>query len=74
MSFISAHKKLLICALLCLLTWFAYWPVSRCGFVGFDDNDYVTENLKVQGGMTPEGVAWALRTGHAANWFPLTWL
>jgi tetratricopeptide (TPR) repeat protein len=44
------------------------------GFVNYDDTSYVTENAHVQGGLAPQNVAWALRSFHAANWHPLTWL
>ena len=46
----------------------------RNGFVNYDDNSYVTQNVQVQGGLSPQSVAWAFRTTHAANWHPLTWL
>ena len=61
-------------ALLCLLTLLAYGPVTRCGFVDFDDANYVSQNPKVQAGLTLKGVVWAFSTGHATNWHPLTWL
>jgi tetratricopeptide (TPR) repeat protein len=44
------------------------------GFVLFDDNLYVTANLRVQQGLTLEGVAWAFRALDGGNWHPLTWL
>src|ERR1039458_5101044 len=70
---LAAHPAF-IGLVLCLLGLLAYWPVCRCGFVDFDDSDYVTENLKVQAGLTPQSIAWAFETSHAANWHPLTWL
>ena len=63
-----------VCALLILGTVGAYWPLFRCGFLNFDDPDYVTDNWVVQQGLTLHGVAWAFTTGHAGNWHPLTWL
>src|ERR1700732_2321176 len=44
------------------------------GFVNYDDNSYVTQNARVQGGLSPQNIAWAFRATHAANWHPLTWL
>ena len=70
---VKAHPAF-ISLVLCLLALLAYWPVARCGFVDFDDPDYVTENLKVQAGLTPQSIAWAFGTSHSANWHPLTWL
>ena len=51
-----------------------YGSVSRADFVRFDDPDYVTQNPEVRAGLTVHGFKWALSTGHAANWHPLTWL
>jgi len=42
-------------------------------FIDFDDDQYVYENPQVTGGLTAHGIAWALTTGHANNWHPLTW-
>jgi len=60
--------------LLALLTLLVYLPVRQHSFVVYDDNDYLTENLVVQQGLTWDGMKWALTTGHAGNWHPLTWL
>jgi protein O-mannosyl-transferase len=32
----------------------------------------VTRNVHVRGGLTPPGLAWAIASGEAANWFPVT--
>jgi Flp pilus assembly protein TadD len=61
-------------AALMLLTLAVYRPVGGHRFVDYDDPSYVTKNVHVQGGLTPEGVRWALTATHAANWHPLTWL
>ncbi|MEA2709846.1 MAG: protein O-mannosyl-transferase [Phycisphaerales bacterium] len=63
-----------LAALLVTLTLFAFWPVVSCGFVNFDDNQYVSENAIVQRGLTGEGIRWAFTTGTLANYHPLTWL
>ena len=59
---------------LALLVVLAYARVAGNGFIDLDDNDYVTQNLRVQAGITWKGILWALTTGHSANWHPLTWL
>jgi protein O-mannosyl-transferase len=64
----------LIGLLLALVTLLLYLPAAWHAFVIFDDGDYVTENRMVQQGLTWAGVKWALSTGHASNWHPLTWL
>jgi tetratricopeptide (TPR) repeat protein len=51
-----------------------YWQVNTHEFINYDDQEYVTENRMVQGGLSWEGLRWAFTTFHAANWHPLTWL
>lgn len=66
--------KLLIILLLIIITIAAYWQLTECDFISFDDNLYVTENSYVQDGLTYKGIIWAFTTFHAGNWHPLTWL
>lgn len=70
----AQRARILACAALVLMTFAAYLPVFRAGFVELDDNEYVAENPIVQRGLTADGVAWALTTFHSANWHPLTWI
>jgi Flp pilus assembly protein TadD len=66
---------LLICVVLVLATAGVYWQVREYEFVGFDDRDYVGENVRVLNGLTREGFAWAFTTTKTTgNWHPLTWL
>jgi tetratricopeptide (TPR) repeat protein len=44
------------------------------GFLRFDDQTYVSKNPDVVSGLTAHGLGWALTTGRAANWHPLTWI
>ena len=64
----------LLAALLALVTIAVYWPATRCGFVNYDDQDYVTDNLHVQAGLNMEGVKWAFFNAVSANWHPVTML
>ena len=59
---------------LAVITLLAFWPVVDCGFVNFDDPEYVTQNAIVQQGLTWSGVRWAFTTGTLGNYHPLTWL
>jgi Flp pilus assembly protein TadD len=70
----DTRRTLGLCALLGLLTLVAFAPVVQNDFVDYDDQDYVTENLQVQGGVSWEGVHWAFGSAHFGNWIPLTWL
>jgi protein O-mannosyl-transferase len=58
--------------LLVLLTMALYWPATRCAFVNFDDNLYVTSNVHVQSGLTWQSIKWAGLNIVADNWHPLT--
>ena len=59
---------------LAVVTLAVYAQVAGHGFVSYDDPDYVSGNPYVRAGLTRAGLSWALTTGHAGNWHPLTWL
>ena len=59
---------------LMLVTLLVFVRALQCGFVDYDDGDYITGNAQVQAGLTWAGVKWAFTTGCASNWHPLTWL
>ena len=52
----------------------AYSGISRCGFIGLDDDLYVYENAMVSRGLTWPGVRWAFSAFYASTWQPLVWL
>lgn len=60
---------LLILMILCI-----YGQVTQFDFVHYDDHVYVTDNLRVETGLTAENVCWALTSLDAGFWHPLTWL
>ena len=60
--------------LLIAVTLVAYWGVQNHEFINYDDGLYVTENDRVQAGLTMKSVTWAFTSTHASNWHPLTWL
>src|SRR5882724_939975 len=69
----NKNKSFFISLALAALTFALYCPVAHFNFINLDDPDYVTENGYVHLGLTKTSILWALRTGHAANWHPLTW-
>ena len=72
---LTRKKQILaIYLFLTVITLIAFWQVSRCDFINFDDDVYVTENIHIQNGITMEAIRWAFTTGYAANWHPLTWM
>ncbi len=69
-----AQYKLVLSLLLVVVTLALYNPVSRNGFVNFDDDRYVTGNPQVLAGLRGSTVAWAFTSFEQANWHPLSWI
>ena len=67
-------NRWLVCVLLIALTVAVFFPVRSFDFVNYDDSDYVTANNHVLSGLSFPNLKWALESGHASNWHPLTWL
>jgi len=67
-------NKSLICLFLSVITLVVYWQVGGHEFINYDDTDYVTNNLHVQGEFTQESLRWAFTSFDAGNWHPLTWI
>jgi len=63
-----------ICVLIAATVLAVYWPALHCGFVNYDDPDYVLRNEAIQKGLSWESIKWAFITGHASNWHPVTWI
>jgi tetratricopeptide (TPR) repeat protein len=57
-----------------MATLAAYAPIWDSSFVNYDDTLYVTQNPRVQEGLTLESIRWAFTSFVTANWHPLTWL
>ncbi len=60
--------------LLLVLVAALYSPVVYHEFVNYDDPDYVSANPRVLSGLSRSNLQWALTSGHASNWHPLTWI
>jgi protein O-mannosyl-transferase len=72
--FCEKHRILLLSAALVVLTFAAFEGLRRNDFVKFDDPEYITENTRIQSGLTLDSIVWAFKSGEAANWHPLTWI
>jgi hypothetical protein len=57
---------------LLIATVAVYAPARHFAFVNYDDPDYVTQNPHVAQGLTNQSIRWAITSGDAANWFPVT--
>src|SRR5262245_24717867 len=73
-SLFRRYELPLLCSLLVLSVLLAFAGALRNDFVNYDDPDYVTENLRVQNGLSWENVQWAFSATEASNWHPLTWI
>jgi hypothetical protein len=62
-----------ICLALIGINLFAFAPIRQNEFINYDDPQYVTENPHIVHGLTWKGLSWALGSGYAFNWHPLTW-
>lgn len=62
---------MLVGVLLIAATTVVYVRVARFGFVNLDDPTYVFANPRIQEGLTPSGILWAL-TSLETHWHPLT--
>jgi tetratricopeptide (TPR) repeat protein len=60
--------------LLAIVTALIYAPTLGFEFVVYDDDVYVVDNAQVRSGLTPAGIRWAVTSGRASNWHPLTWV
>ncbi len=70
----SPQHAVMVAAALALGVLLVYGTVSRCGFLRWDDNLYVTENSHVTTGLTAKNVAWAFTETGTFYWHPVSWL
>ncbi len=68
------QKKLIIYIFLISAILAVYGQVTQFDFVNIDDNVYVTQNSRVQSGISIKSISWAFFTTYAEFWHPLTWL
>jgi hypothetical protein len=62
---------------LAVLTVTAFWQLKDCGFISYDDEQYVTKNAYVQSGLNGNSVKQAFSSElakHSGHWHPITWL
>ncbi|MBV8894980.1 MAG: tetratricopeptide repeat protein [Acidobacteriaceae bacterium] len=62
----------LVCLALLVATFAVYAPLRHFDFINYDDPDYASANPHVSEGLSGHSVRWALTSGDAANWFPVT--
>jgi len=67
-------RTLLVCCVLAGVTFAAFEGVRNNDFLNYDDDLYITDNPRVQEGLSFESVVWAFTSRHTGNWHPLTWM
>ena len=70
----ASKRTLWLALLLGAGTAILYWPVIGHQFIGYDDNEYLVQNWHIHSGLTWRAMSWALESGYASNWHPLTWV
>ncbi len=68
------NRKVAVALLLLGGVLLVYLPVRDHPFISYDNSLYVTQNWRVQEGLSWENVKWALVALEAGFWHPLTWL
>jgi tetratricopeptide (TPR) repeat protein len=63
-----------VCIVLAVVTVVAFRGVCSNDFLLYDDNGYVSSNLRIQQGLTMQSITWAFTSFDVANWHPLTWI
>lgn len=69
----KARHAWLLCGIAAILL--ALWsPVRHFEFLNFDDDQYITDNSHVIGGLTRANITWAFAGERGGHWHPLTWI
>jgi tetratricopeptide (TPR) repeat protein len=63
-----------ICLGLFVATITTFWPSVGCDYLGWDDNEFIAQNVHVQQGLTWSSLKWAFSAIIASNWHPVTTL
>jgi tetratricopeptide (TPR) repeat protein len=72
----TVRTEWLICLLLVFVIFGGYWQVRTHEFTTFDDNYYVTNNKRVNTGLSAENIRWAFsfEGKEKTYWHPFTWI
>jgi len=70
-------RNVLMVMVICIITAIAYGQVGSFDFINYDDIKYISENTRVQDGLSWQNIRWAFGFSDSAlefYWHPLTWL
>ena len=68
------RRNLLLGFVLAALTLGVYWPVRTHDFIYYDDPEFITENLRIQSGLSWATFKYAFTQPVVGNWHPVTTL
>lgn len=66
-------KKIRLACLIAFIAILVYLPALQNGFVNWDDEAYVVDNLAIRS-LNIDFLRWAFFRFTASNWHPLTWI
>ena len=69
---LKKHSVVFIILVLIVLALAVYWQVQKHQFIEYDDQLYVTENYRIQSGLTFKGIINTFTDVHTGHWHPLT--
>ena len=67
------RSKWLVGVVVFLITLSIFWPATDYGFVGLDDEAYVSKNPMTSNGFSSESIKWAWTANVVGYWAPLLW-
>ena len=70
----SAKHFFMMSIVLITLIALVFCKTSTFEYLYLDDDEYVTENLHVNTGITEDNIRWAFTSAHSGHWHPLTWI
>ena len=73
-NFFNTRAQFIVSLFLVVSILVVYWQVTHHDFINYDDGLYVTDNFRVQNGVSLSNLIWAFTADLGHNWHPLTWL
>ena len=67
-------QNLIAIALLCIMTAAAFYPLAQAKFLNYDDNIFITDNPRVQSGISMDNIKWAFTNYYYGFYYPVTML
>ncbi|MDA2933632.1 tetratricopeptide repeat protein, partial [Acidobacteria bacterium AH-259-D05] len=72
MIYLFRNQKLVVAMLLIVATLLVYAPMREHQFLLYDDDRYVTDDFRIQQGLTWDNLLWAITAFEEGLWKPVT--